>query len=182
LQLYEIPQVPQLVALQVLQEEPWELENSPSLLWENAERSFLIRLPLQVGQDTSSSPNTKTSKSLSHSVQRYSNIGISNPHYNVLYNKYKTIFNTCRDFLGIFCRSEPLLFIKLTDPNMLLQWRVFLVRIEDLARVQDPIWIKGPLYSAHKFQTCLWYLHTNIGFLAYPHSVFTGDCAFEVDD
>ena len=78
--LYELPQVLQVVALHVLQEEPCELENSLSLLWEKAERSFLILLPLQVGQDTSSLPNTKISKSLSHSVQWYSNIGMSDPY------------------------------------------------------------------------------------------------------
>jgi hypothetical protein len=49
---YEVPHVSQLVALQVLQEDPFELENSPSLLWLKVERSFLMLFALHVGQET----------------------------------------------------------------------------------------------------------------------------------
>jgi len=73
---YDMPQVPQLVELQDPHDDPCELVNSPPLLWEQAERSFLMLLPWHVGHDMSWSPTTSTSKSLSHSIQWYSNIGI----------------------------------------------------------------------------------------------------------
>jgi hypothetical protein len=66
---HEWPHVLQLVALQPLQAEAWELVNSPSLLWLTVERSFVTFLPLQVGQTTFSFPKTRTSKSLSHLEQ-----------------------------------------------------------------------------------------------------------------
>ncbi len=81
---YEAPQVLQLVALQELQEDPCELENSPALLWLKTERSLLTLLPLHVRQDTSWLPKTKTSKSLSHSTQWYSKIGMVEPPCEVL--------------------------------------------------------------------------------------------------
>jgi hypothetical protein len=59
----------QLVALQEVQAEPFELVNPLSLLWLKAERSFLTFLPLQVGQVIFWFPRTKTSKSLSHFMQ-----------------------------------------------------------------------------------------------------------------
>ena len=66
---YQWPQVLQVVALQELHTEPFELENSPSLLWLKAERSFLTFLPLQVGQVIFWFPRTRTSNSLSHFIQ-----------------------------------------------------------------------------------------------------------------
>ncbi|KPK97201.1 MAG: hypothetical protein AMJ95_10335 [Omnitrophica WOR_2 bacterium SM23_72] len=81
---YEEPQVAQLVAPQELQEEPCELEKSPSLLWLKTERSLLTLLPSHAGQDTSWLPKTKTSKSLSHSKQRYSKIGMLDSPYEIV--------------------------------------------------------------------------------------------------
>ena len=61
---YEEPQLVQLVALQELHEDPCELVNPSSLLW-----NFLTLVPLQVGQVTFWSPKTRVSKSLSHFMQ-----------------------------------------------------------------------------------------------------------------
>ncbi len=48
-----MPQVLQLVALQELQEELFELDILPLLLWLKVERSFLTFLALHLGQQTS---------------------------------------------------------------------------------------------------------------------------------
>jgi hypothetical protein len=66
----------QLLALQELQLAPSELVNPLSLLWLTLESSRLTFLPLHVGQATFSLPKTRTSKSFSHALQRYSKIGI----------------------------------------------------------------------------------------------------------
>jgi hypothetical protein len=50
---YADPQLEQLGELHEPQEEPCELENPPSLLWLQTERSFLTLVALQVGQQTS---------------------------------------------------------------------------------------------------------------------------------
>jgi len=51
--LYEEPQVAQLVALHVLQEEPLELVNSASLLWLKLESNLRRFFPVQSGQEAS---------------------------------------------------------------------------------------------------------------------------------
>jgi len=50
---HNVPQVLQLVALQELQEDSFEFEYSPLLLWLKVERSFVIFFPVQRGQSTS---------------------------------------------------------------------------------------------------------------------------------
>jgi hypothetical protein len=67
---------PQLVALQLPQPEPCELENLPSLEWLKADMSFLTFLLLHFGQDTSWLPKTMVSKVFLHFSQRNSKIGI----------------------------------------------------------------------------------------------------------
>ena len=65
----EEPQPAQLGELHEPQEEPCELVKPLSLLWLKVERSFLTLVALQEGQQTSWSPYTRTSKSLSHFMQ-----------------------------------------------------------------------------------------------------------------
>jgi len=50
---HNVPQVLQLVALQELQEDPFEFETSPLLVWLKVERSFVTFFPEQRGQATS---------------------------------------------------------------------------------------------------------------------------------
>ncbi len=50
---YADPQLEQLGELHEPQEEPCELENPPSLLWLQTERSFFTLVALQAGQQIS---------------------------------------------------------------------------------------------------------------------------------